>query len=461
MRLRHSVDPVDAAAVALAPGTKASLEAAAAAHTRLSSSTAQLRSAIVELQVNLASAEAAVETNFNRVLAQLSAAKQGLLAKVRDAYTCKLAALTASLTLARGAVGELATVCRVGKIAAASSSPVLQLHTAHTVAASSGAVELASPVVQDTTLEVVVDGTKPVFPLGMLNTSALDVSRCSLSWRDRAGDAAVVAPGAILSAELRLRRCDGRMADVAPARVSGVVTARAVGGADVGAGAHPGGSDPAVTVAYVSPGVFHLSFVLPASGSGDGAFALRAVVSGVGDVGKPLTAAVRLSFLFDPAAGVSRSISADGTTLSYDGKGYLFRGRTGLLRCGAGATLDIGVEVRGQGGLFSVALGGVDRIADNTYDYTNNTGLAFFLELYYWTVNKPYTNTGEPDRPTLKTPGTRVLHFRVRGTTLTFRAGESVETLKDQAGSWQLPAEFYLLFAGKNAGNVVRLFSMV
>jgi hypothetical protein len=69
--------------------------------------------------------------------------------------------------------------------------------------------------------------------------------------------------------------------------------------------------------------------------------------------------------------------------------------------------------------------------------------------------------TREPGRPTLQTPDTRVLHFRVRGTTLTFRAGESVETLKDQAGSWQLPAEFYLLFAGYKADSIVRLFSMV
>ena len=462
MRLRHSVEPVDAAAAAAAPGTKASLEAAAAAHTRLSSSTAQLRSAILQLQANLASAEAAVETNFNHVLAQLNAARHSLLVEVRDAYNSKLAALTASLTLARGAVGELATVCRVGKIAAASPSPVLQLHASHTVAASSGAVELASPVEQDTTLEVVVDGTEPVFPLGSLNASALDVVRCSLSWCDASGDAALVAPGSIISAELRLCRRDGRMVDVAPGRVSGVVGECAVGGAGVGAGAHPGNSDsaPVVTVTYVSPGVFHLSFVLPASGSADGAFALRAVVSGVGDVGEPLTVTARPSFLFDPAAGVNRSIGADGATLTYDGKGHLFRGRTGVLRCRPGATLDIGVEVRGQGGLVAVALGGVDRIADATYKYDSNTSLAFFLDLYNGAVNKPY-GKGEPGRPTLQTPGTRVLHFRVRGTTLTFRAGESVETLKDQAGSWQLPAEFHLLFAGYLAGNVVRLFSMV
>jgi hypothetical protein len=461
VRIRHSVEPVDAAAVAAAPGTKASLDAAATAHTRLCSSTAQLRSAILELQVNLASAEAAVETNFNRVLAQLNAARHSLLAEVRDAYTSKLASLTASLTLARGAVGELATVCRVGKIAAASSSPVLQLHAAHTVAASKGAVELASPVVQDTTLEVVVDGTKPVFPLGSVNTSALDVSRCSLSWCDRAGDAAVVAPGSIISAELRLCRRDGRMADVAPARVAGVVTARAVGGAGVGAGAGPGNSDsaPVVTVTYVSPGVFYLFATPPASAAGGGAFALLAVVSGVGDVGKPLMVTVRPSLLFDPAAGVNRSISADGTTVTYNGKGQLFRGRTCVLHCGAGTALDIGVEVRGQGGLISVALGGVDRIADNTYDYTNNTGLAFFLELYRGAVNQPW-GTQEPGRPTLQSPGTRVLHFRVRGTTLTFRAGESVLTLKDQAGSWQLPTDFYLLFAGHKADSIVRLFSM-
>ena len=72
MRLRHPVEHVEAAAAAAAARTKASLDAAAAAHTRLSTSTAQLRDAIIELQSNLASAEAAVDTNYSRVLAQLN-----------------------------------------------------------------------------------------------------------------------------------------------------------------------------------------------------------------------------------------------------------------------------------------------------------------------------------------------------------------------------------------------------
>ena len=111
-----------------------------------------------------------MESNYTRVLAQLEGAKQCLLVQVRNAYNSKLAALTEGLTLARGAVGELATVCAVGKVAATSASPVLHLHAAHTVAASRGAVELPSPAITDTTLEVLADGTKPAFPLGSLNT---------------------------------------------------------------------------------------------------------------------------------------------------------------------------------------------------------------------------------------------------------------------------------------------------
>ena len=193
--------------------------------------------------------------------------------------------------------------------------------------------------------------------------------------------------------------------------------------------------------------------------TGGSTLSLRAIVSGVGDVGTPLTATVQLQFLFDPAAGSNRSISKDGTTLTYTDAGQFFRGRTALLRCGTGVSLDVGVEVQGHGNTFTVALGRTDHIAGRTYDYSCNSGLAFFLDLYHGAVNQVW-GTSEPGRPTLKSPGTCVLHFRVRGTTLTFRAGDTVKTLKDQAGSWQLPAELYLLFAGYAMGCVVRLFPM-
>jgi hypothetical protein len=206
-------------------------------------------------------------------------------------------------------------------------------------------------------------------------------------------------------------------------------------------------------------GVFHLSVALPASVAGGSTLSLRAIVSGVGDVGTPLTATVQLQFLFDPAAGSNRSISKDGTTLTYTDAGQFFRGRTALLRCGTGVSLDVGVEVQGHGNTFTVALGRTDHIAGRTYDYSCNSGLAFFLDLYHGAVNQVW-GTSEPGRPRLQSPRTCALHFRIRGTTLTFRAGDSVKTLKDQAGSWQLPAELYLLFAGYAMGCVVRLFPM-
>jgi hypothetical protein len=513
IREHHAVEPVDAAAAAAAPGTKASLDAAAVAHTRLSSSTAELRGAIQELQANLTSAEAAVETNYSRVLTQLHAAKHSLLSQLHSTYSSKLDTLTKSLILARGAVGELATLCSAGKIAVASSSPVLQLHVAHTLAASKGAMELPSPVVTDTTLEVLVDATKPVFPLGTVNSHALDLDRCSLKWRVSlsGGPVPTVTPGTPLVAELRLFRCDGSPADVSPARVSASASgiageaAVSVGGFGLGLGlgagrGHRDGagagssvagvahSGPGVTVTQASRGVFHLSATVPASVREDTTFFLRAVVSGVGVVGKPLAAAVRL-LLFDPAAGGSRNISSDGKTLTFEGdaSGQCFRGRTCLLHASSGVALDLGVEMRGRGGSFTVALGGADRIAEKSdFSTGSNRGLSFFLDLHNGVVNSEQLPPGRSSghsvmvpvggpsmfreaashaasgRPSLRlqSTGVRVLHFRVRGTTLTFRCGDSTETLEDQPGSWSLPAEFYVLFAGLKAGSSVRLFSL-
>jgi hypothetical protein len=403
----HPVRPVKAAATAAAPGSRASLDAAVASHSRLGASAAQLRSAILALHSNLASAETVVETNYSRVLAQLEAAKRFLLAEVHDAYSSKLNALMTNLTSVRGAVGELATVCSVGKVATvASCGPVLQLHVAHTLAASKRSIDLPTPEVTDTTLGILADVTEPVFPLGVLSTTALDVHRCSLSWHGHGEAVPVVAPGSTLVAELRLCRPDGSPADVATGRVSGAagkpapgggggagVGGGAGGGAGASAGCGGGGagglhSDLAVTVTRASMGVFLLSVALPASVTGGSKFIVQAIVSGVGRVGKPLTATVHEPLQFDRAAGTCRSISADGKTLTFQahgGTGHSSSGRTALLRCGAGAKLDIGVEVQGQGDCFSVAIGGLDHLIDDveeTYDFSNCRGHAFFLDLY-------------------------------------------------------------------------------
>jgi hypothetical protein len=41
-----------------------------------------------------------------------------------------------------------------------------------------------------------------------------------------------------------------------------------------------------------------------------------------------------------------------------------------------------------------------------------------------------------------------VVHFRIRGNTLTFKAGPSLDAMTLQPGQWMLLNDFYLLVAG-------------
>ncbi len=52
-----------------------------------------------------------------------------------------------------------------------------------------------------------------------------------------------------------------------------------------------------------------------------------------------------------------------------------------------------------------------------------------------------------------------MVHFRIRGNTLTFKAGPSLDAMTLQRGQWTLPNDFYLLIAGYEEGSVVRLLA--
>jgi hypothetical protein len=285
---------------------------------------------------------------------------------------------------------------------------------------------------------------------------AVSLPRSSFVWET--GAISRVCAASLVHASLRLVRGDGRPADVGleALEARAVVSRGEAAGAGAGGGAG-GGTTLPVTLAPVSCGVYRLSIAVPVDSVGC-TLALHVHVRGVGDVGAPLDVECMSPLVFDPAAGdpAHRTLSGDGTTLTTGVQGQLFRGRTPLLRSGPGVSFDIGLELQGKGSDFAIALGGVDHINDTTYDYSSNRDLAFFWEVYYGGVNVPYsTSTGHPK---VQGPGTLVCHFRIRGNTLTFAAGPTPGSMVDQAGSWTLPNDFYLLISGYLAGDVVRLF---
>jgi hypothetical protein len=322
---------------------------------------------------------------------------------------------------------------------------------------------LPSPLPVDCTLEVVDSGEEPVFPLGVLVTCAVDVAKCSLTWEE--GTLGYAPPGCTLTAVLRLVRGDGQAASVPCGLVNGTAIIDTAAGAWAGAwaGAGGSGSGPSVPVAVESStaGTYKLSVLVPADGGATtGTLTLRASLRGVGDIGAPLTLPVRPLLAFDHAAGSDshRTLGQGGSTLTTVTVGHLFRGRTPLLRAGPGAFLDIGLELRKKGSsTFTIALGVADHIKDKVYDYSSNTGLAFFWEVSHGGVNAPWgTGTGHYKQPS---SGSLVAHFRIRDNTLTFKAGPSLDAMTLQRGQWTLPNDFYLLIAGTHEGSVVRLFN--
>jgi hypothetical protein len=285
----------------------------------------------------------------------------------------------------------------------------------------------------------------------------LSLPRSSLAWEP--GDTTRVFIASMAYAALRLLRGDGYPAYIAAEAVEAraVVTRGDAAGSGVGGGAG-GDTTLPVTLAPVSLGVYCLSIAVPVDVVGR-FLALQVHVVGAGDVGAPPPVeCTRLAF--DPAAGdpAQCTLSGDGTTLTTLLPGQLFRGRTPLLHTGPWVSFDIGLELQlRRGNNFAIALGGVDHIKDDTYNYSNNSGLAFFWDVYHGGVNVPWgTSTGHPK---LQGPGTLVCHFCIRGNTLTFAAGPTPGSMKEQAGSWTLPNDFYLLISGYSEGTVVRLFS--
>jgi hypothetical protein len=267
-----------------------------------------------------------------------------------------------------------------------------------------------------------------------------------------------VFAGSVAYAALRLARGDGYPVEIAAEAVEAQAMLSHGDAAGAGGGAGGGTALP-VTLAPVSLGVYRLSIGVPVDSVGC-SLALHVHVRGVGDVEAPLEVECMSPLVFDPAAGkpIHRTIGGDGATLTTVVAGQLFRGRTSVLHTGPGLSFDIGLELQCTGNSFAIALGGVDLIKANTYDYSSNTGLSFFWNVPYGGVNTASygKSTGHAK---LQHPGTLVCHFRIRGNTLTFAAGPTIGSMVEQAGSWTLPNDFFLLISGHNAGNVVRLFS--
>ncbi len=299
----HAVVPVETASAEAAASLNSALpilqqglrhqgECAALARAGLAALTQARSTALVDLQNRFAFAQSALEQ-----------ARTELHAAIMSAFDHKARELTATLTAARSAGGELATVSGVAEIALAhTDSPLLVLH-AHACLCASEPLARDNRVHHvDTTLQLArVDGVHTEFGLGRVVTACVDPGRSSLAWSpaveappvvavDGSEAVGTVAPGQQLVAHLSLCRHDG-----GPAEVVGdctvtltttltVTTGEALGTTSCEAG---GASSATVALSRVAPGTYHAT--LPAPDAPPGATLwLSARVQGVHVRGSPL-----------------------------------------------------------------------------------------------------------------------------------------------------------------------------
>ncbi len=483
----HSIMPVAAAGAEAATALAAALpelQRGIAHHRAVRDQALTEQEAVT---ANRAAAVAAVRQRTAALAAQLQAVEAAVLAEVHAAADNKLRQATAKMASARSTVATLTTLVSCAETALAPGAPpAVVMHVLRSVGARLGVARDASVPAVDTTLELCLDDRVPVFPVGAVVTMGVDTNRSdvsvSTSGSSDSGDAAAVSPGGEVLAAVTLVRYDGSPADVAVETlcVTAVVAPRFVepeghaggdsGGAGAGAGAvgsSAAGAGLPVTLTKQGPGVFAAALTCPAWSGALAAAGARLVVEarvrGVNLRGSPAMLWVRapIAIAFDPAAGAGRDLCADRSKLRTTGRtAELFRGRTHVLRIGSGVSLDISLEVTTgpTAGDCSIALGAPASIVDNTFDYSSNTGHAFFLHAFCGEVNVPYT-TGGGRYPALRAPNSRsVLMFHVRGTTLTFSMGANGAAVTPQPGPvtgephWTLPSEFHLLVACSCSG---------